>query len=150
MRIHRRRAGSILGLMKESARTGPDLSRLGQVIESWPPSVDVVGGGVGPGVPRAQQHRRWFPGTGLAVVDERPQRVEAKPLLECRPGLFLLRMGRDQGRVQVHDQRVLHRHRMIGRVPTRERPRPTTREGPGPVDRREHPVGVVGEPVDGP
>ena len=67
----------------------------------------VVGGGVRPGVARAEHHRERFPGPGGPVVDEGEQRVEAKATLEIGSGLLFVGVGRDQRRVQVHDQRVL-------------------------------------------
>jgi len=55
---------------------------------------DVVGGGVGPGVARPQQHRKRFTGAVGAVVDERDSGWNPKPrvndgaassLSECEP-----------------------------------------------------------------
>ena len=51
-----------------------------QLAQRGPDDGEVVGGGVGAGVARAQQRRQRLTGAGGAVVDERPQRVDARTL----------------------------------------------------------------------
>ena len=50
-----------------------------------------------------KHHAVVLPGAGGAVVEERPQRVEAEPALERRGGQLLLRVRRDQRGVQGDD-----------------------------------------------
>jgi len=62
----------------------------GQLCQCGAGDRDVVGGGVGAGVPRTQEQRQRLPRTGRPVVDERGQRVVSEASLECRGGVFLL------------------------------------------------------------
>ena len=64
---------------------------------------DVVGGGVGAGVAGPQQRGHRLSGTGLAVVDERDERVMAEGLLPGRGGVLLLGVREDEHAVDVHD-----------------------------------------------
>ena len=102
------------------------------------------------GVPGPQQHgstgARAVPGT--AVINERPQRVMAKPALERRRRPLLVRMRCDQGGVDIDDQRAVldrgpgqrqawsrapARAPLIARAP-RPRPRPADRLSATPSD----------------
>jgi hypothetical protein len=73
---------------------------LGDLRERRVQDLQVVGGGVAPGVTGAEQ-----PGQRLmGVVAERQQRVIPERAFECGAGLFLLRVGDHDGGVQVDDQ----------------------------------------------
>jgi hypothetical protein len=76
---------------------------LGQLGQGLVQHGDVVGGGVGAGVPGSQH-----PGQGLVgVVQEAQQRVESVSAFEMGCGLvFLVGMDLDQGGVQVEDEVV--------------------------------------------
>ena len=50
--------------------------------------------------------RNMIASAGRPVVGEHAQRVEPEPILERRGNLLLVRVGGDQRRVHVHDQRV--------------------------------------------
>jgi hypothetical protein len=65
----------------------------------------VVGHGVRAGVADAEQERQRLAGALGAVIDERPQRMEAEPALDRRRRGLLLRVRGDQGGVHVDDQR---------------------------------------------
>jgi len=64
----------------------------------------VIGGGVGPGVARAQQRRDRLAGAAGTVVEIGQQRMVPERLLERMRRALLGRMGADQGGVRVEDQ----------------------------------------------
>lgn len=61
-----------------------------------------TGGGTG-----SQHGRGRLAGTGLAVIDECPRRVETEAPLECRCRLLLLRVRVGQGGIEIDQQRML-------------------------------------------
>jgi hypothetical protein len=97
-----RAAGGVGAHQDLAAGAGPR-SVPGQLAQRLAQHGDVVGGGVGAGVARAQQHRKRLTGAGRAVIDERPQWMVAKPALKRRRRALLVRVRRDQGGVDVDD-----------------------------------------------
>jgi hypothetical protein len=75
---------------------------VGNLLERGVEDGDVVGGGVGTGVARAQQGGEELAG----VVAEREQGVVAEGVLERRRGLFLLAVADQHVRIHVDHQRV--------------------------------------------
>ena len=120
----------------------------GQLGEGLLDDVDVIARGVRAGVPGAQLDHQRLTGTGLAVIEERAERVEPGPALVRRGRVLLLGVRGGQGRVEVDDQRVLRRRGVIGCVLTRQRPGAGSRGCTGGVDRREHPIRVASEGRD--
>ena len=105
---------------------------------------DVVGGGVGARVAGPQQGGHRLPGPGLAVVDERDERVMAEGLLPGRGGVLLLGVGEDQHAVDVHDHAAVGgRTARTGQVPD-----PLAYFGTCVPDRREGLRAGGGEGVD--
>src|SRR5699024_8067628 len=86
-----------------------------------------------------------FPSPGLAVVQERADRVVAEAAFECRCGLLLLAVDVDQGGIEVDDQRVLRTSPRSWRVVTREGPGSFTRALAGCRDRSHHSRCVLGQ-----
>lgn len=111
---------------------------------------DVVSGGVRARVAGPQQLREWLPGATRAVVGEGPQRMMTEPALERRRRALLLRVGGDQGRVGVDDQRVGPVGAVVGSMFAGQFPRPGPCCGAGGIDRRQRGGGVGGEAVDRP
>jgi len=109
---------------------------------------DVVGGGVGPGIARAQQDAQRLPGAFRAVVDERAQRVEPIPALERRTRVLLVRVSRDQRRVQVHDQRVLRADPVVRGAGAGGGPRVRPGRGPRGIDGGQCRRGRLGQGGD--
>jgi hypothetical protein len=71
--------------------------------------------------PEQFRQRAGLAGVLGAVVDDRPQRIEAEAALERRRGGFLLRVGGDQGGVYVDDQRRGRVPAVVGGVLTGQR-----------------------------
>ena len=80
--------------------------RCGTAAAAAPPGhADMVGRSIRPRVPGPQHHRQRFAGPPGTVAGERPERMMAVSALERRPGQLLVRMGGDQGRADIDDQR---------------------------------------------
>lgn len=105
---------------------------------------DVVGGGVGAGVAGPQQGSHRLSGPGLAVVDERDERMMAEGLLPGRGGVLLLGVREDEDTVDVHD------HAAVGGRAVRpgQLPDPRAYFGSGRADRGEGLRSGCGEGVD--
>src|SRR5690606_10856353 len=92
-------------LMGAAAGVGADqylsAALLGELGQGKPGGVDVIGGGVGPGVSGSQQQGQGFAGAVLAVVGEDRHRVEAEGLLPGRGGVLFVGVGNDDGGVDV-------------------------------------------------
>ena len=69
----------------------------GQLGQRHGQQLDMISGGVGPGVAGTQDPRQGFVGG----VQEREQRMEPEPLLVVRGRALLLRVGRHEGSVEV-------------------------------------------------
>ncbi|MPM72135.1 hypothetical protein SDC9_119108 [bioreactor metagenome] len=145
-------SGEVFGA---AGAVGADQDRLpgprvlvGQLGEGGCGDGDVIGGGVGAGVPGPQMRHQCFAGPGGSVVRERHQWVEPEPAFERRRGLLLLRMRRDQGGVQVDDQRILNAALVSGGVVPGQGPGPGAGLLPGRADRGHGLVGVLGEGRD--
>ena len=120
-------------LMGAAAGVGADQHLAPQVRrqlgQRQPRRLDVVGGGVRPGVPGPQHDGQRLAGPAGAVVGERGQRVEPERLLPGRRGLLLLRVrGHDRG-VDVHRDQPAVRARARCR-------RPAPRPAPAPPPAR--------------
>ncbi len=81
----------------------------------------VVCGRIGAGITGPQHHGQWFT-CSLRPV-ERGQRVKPEAFLIRRLRVFLLTVGREKGRIHIHDQRLLdtgadHRGCVPGRSPS--------------------------------
>jgi hypothetical protein len=122
----------------------------GQLAQGGADDGDVVGGGVRAGVAAAQQHRHRLPGPGLAVIEERAQRVMPEAAFERRRGLLLLRVGGHQGGVDIDDQRSPVINPVIRGDDTGPGPHLPAGGGSGHLDRAHGPVGVVGQRGDQP
>jgi hypothetical protein len=115
---------------------------VGDLAERLVGDLDVVGGGVGAGVPRPQHAGQGFVG----VVQPGQQRVIAEPVLERGRGLLLLRVAGHQAGVQV-DHQTGHGGPSAGQRRDRsarlraEQPGPFPRLRPGPFQRSQ--AGVV-------
>ena len=129
---------------------GPRGGPARQLLERLPQDGDVVGGGVGAGVPGPQQEGEGLPGPITAVIDEHAQGVEPVALLERRLGVLLVRVRRHQRGVHVHDQRVLHAHAGVGGVLTGQQPRAGPGSGADGVDRLQHPWSIGDEQANQP
>ena len=119
-----------------------------QLAQRRPDDHQVVGGRIGAGVARSQQRRDRLAGPVGAVVEERPQRVMAEPALERRCCAFFLPVGGDQGGVHVDDQRPPGVCAVVGGAVAGQPPGRRASCGAGGIDRGQHLVSVVGEPVD--
>ena len=116
----------------------------GQLGQRQPGSLDVIGGGVGPGVARPQHDGQRFPGAFWTVVGEGGQRVEPEGLLPGRAGLLLLRAGGHDRGVEVNgDQTASAGCRVPGQLPG-----PCPGGGPRSADRLQRPRRVRGQGTD--
>ena len=80
----------------------PVAQTLGQLRQRGVEHRDLISGVTGVGPPGAQHRRQRFPGTTGAVIDERHHRVKPVSTLEVRGRAFFVRMGPDQGGIQIH------------------------------------------------
>lgn len=120
---------------------------LGKLGQGQSGGVDVVGGGVGPGIARAQHDGQWFTGSAGAVVGEGRHRVKAEGLLPGWCGLLFVGVGDDDGGVDVQrDQFAL----CAGRIMPGQGPGPLTGGGTGYADGLQRPHRVGGQSVDQP
>ena len=125
-------------------------SMAGQLAQRLAQHADVVGGGVGPGVARTQQHRQRLAGAISTVVDKRPQRMVPVSALERRRGAFLVRVRGHQRRVDVDDQRRAGVDSAVGGALAGQLPGPRPSGRPRGRDRGERTGRIGGEPVDRP
>ena len=116
----------------------PQVAR--QLGQRQPGRLDVVGGGVRPGVPGPQHDGQRLPVPAGAVVGEGGHGMEAEGLLPGRRRLLLLGVGDHDGGVQVDGDQAAAR----ARAP---RPRPAPRPAPGPPPGRP---GSPSAPAAGP
>ena len=121
----------------ESARTSDLAAQLARELrEREPGRLDMVGGGVRPGVAGPEHEGQRLPVAVCAVVGPGGHGVMAEGLLPGRTGLFLLRVRDHDGRVQVDDDRAAV---AAGRGISGQRPGPLPGSGPRGPDRRQRP-----------
>jgi hypothetical protein len=108
-------AGGVAANQHRTSRTHPR-PVTGQLLQRVPGGRDVVGDGVGAGVARPEHDLQRLTSAGLAVIEERTQRVEAIAALVGGPGRFLVAVGGDQRRIEVDDHRTAGVSAMIGGV----------------------------------
>jgi len=120
----------------------------GQLRQGLAGDGDVIGGGVRPGVARPEQHRERLTRAVGAVVGERPQRVVTEAALERRRRSFLLRVGPNQSRVEIDDQRTTSIDLGVGSMDSGEPPRGGAGRRPRGGDRSQG-FRIAGEQVDG-
>ena len=75
------------------------------------------------------------------------KRMEPESALERPRRALLIAVRGDQSGVHINDQRVVRCGAVAGSVFASHRPHPSPSRSAGSVDRRQHPVGVVGEGV---
>lgn len=140
-------AGGI-GTDEHLAAGTPPGTVAGQLAQRIADEGDVVGGGVGAGVPRAQQEGEGFPAALSAVVDEGAQRVESVSALERRSRPLLVGVRSHQRGIHIDDQRRLGAGGVVWGVLTGQRPCPRAGRGPGRIDRPQRRGSLSRQSVD--
>jgi hypothetical protein len=104
----------------------------GELGQGQPHRLDVVGGGVRPGVPGPERDGQGLAGPGLAVVGEHREGMEPVGVLPGRGGALLVRVRDHDGRVDVdRDQAAAG----SGRGGAGQGPGPLAACGPRRADR---------------
>ena len=103
-----------------------------------------------PALPGRNRMANASPVPSGAVVEERRQRVEPEAAFERRGSVLFLRVGGDQGRVQIDDQGVLRVGAVVGCVVCGELSCLMTGRGPSGVDRLQSSGHVGGQSRDRP